>query len=53
MMFGLVVRFDLRPGGEEEFVRLTVRAEEPDTLLYLCHTRPGYAQRADVLRGVP
>ena len=43
-MFALVVRFDLRPGSEEGFDRLTaatvtrIRTEEPGTLLYLCHT---------------
>jgi quinol monooxygenase YgiN len=43
VMFGLVVRFDLRPGTGDEFDRLVetttarIRAEEPGTLLYLCH----------------
>lgn len=42
-MFALVVRFDIRPGTEAEFDRLVevttarIRAEEPGTLLYLCH----------------
>lgn len=42
-MFALVVRFDLRPGSEDDFDRLAeettarIRAEEPGTLLYLCH----------------
>lgn len=42
-MFALVVRFDLRAGCEAEFDRLVetttvqIRAEEPGTLLYLCH----------------
>jgi quinol monooxygenase YgiN len=46
-MFALVVRFDLRPGTESEFDRLVemttarIRAEEPGTLLYLCHTVQG------------
>lgn len=43
-MFALVVRFDLRPDVEADFDRLVeatterIRAEEPGTLLYLCHT---------------
>ncbi len=43
-MFALVVRFDVRPGAEETFDRLVaattakIRAEEPGTLLYLCHS---------------
>lgn len=42
-MFALVVRFDLRPGGEEAFDRLVaetldrVKAEEPGTVVYACH----------------
>lgn len=45
-MFALVVRFDLLPGTEDEFDWLAetgagIRAEEPGTLLYLCHTVPG------------
>jgi quinol monooxygenase YgiN len=42
-MFALVVRFNLRSGTEEDFDRLVeettawIRAEEPGTLLYLCH----------------
>lgn len=42
-MFALVVRFDIRPGVEADFDRLVeattarIRAEEPGTLLYLCH----------------
>lgn len=42
-MYALVVRFDLRPGTEDEFDELVeettarIRAEEPGTLLYLCH----------------
>lgn len=42
-MFALVVRFDLRPGTEDEFDRLVeettgrIRADEPGTLRYLCH----------------
>ena len=43
-MVALVVRFDLRPDYEETFDRLVettvaqIRAREPGTLLYLCHT---------------
>lgn len=46
-MFALVVRFDLRPGTEDAFDRLVaeatarIRAEEPGTLLYLCHRVQG------------
>ncbi len=46
-MFGLVVRFDLRPGCEAAFDRLVdetlarIRTEEPGTLLYLCHGMVG------------
>jgi quinol monooxygenase YgiN len=46
-VFALVVRFDLRPGTEEAFDRLVaetgagIRAEEPGTLLYLCHAVQG------------
>ena len=46
-MFALVVRFDLRPGSEDDFDRLTadtvarIRTEEPGTLLYLCHAVQG------------
>lgn len=46
-MFALVVRFDVRPGSEADFDRLVatttarIRAEEPGTLLYLCHTVRG------------
>ena len=46
-MLALVVRFDLRPGTEEEFDRLVeetttkIRAEEPGTLMYLCHRVQG------------
>src|SRR5437016_13600232 len=42
-MVALAVRFDLRPGTEAAFDRLVeattarIRAEEPGTLLYLCH----------------
>ena len=42
-MFALAVRFDLRPGAEADFDRLVeattarIRADEPGTLLYLCH----------------
>lgn len=42
-MYGLVVRFELRPGAEDSFDRLVeettvrIREEEPGTLLYLCH----------------
>jgi quinol monooxygenase YgiN len=42
-MLALAVRFDLRPGAEADFDRLVetttarIRAEEPGTLLYLCH----------------
>jgi quinol monooxygenase YgiN len=47
MMFGLVVRFDLQPGHAEAFDRLVaettarIRADEPGTLLYLCHRVDG------------
>ncbi len=43
-MYALVVRFDIRYGTEDAFDRLVadvtarIRAEEPGTLLYLCHT---------------
>src|SRR5215472_4221123 len=43
MMFGLVVRFDLKAGTEEAFDQIVaaattkIRSEEPGTLLYLCH----------------
>lgn len=46
-MFALVVRFDLQPGSEEGFDRLMaataakIRSEEPETLLYLCHSVEG------------
>jgi len=46
-MFALVVRFDVRPGAEDDFDRLVeqtttrIRAEEPGTLLYLCHRVQG------------
>ncbi len=46
-MIALVVRFDLRPGAETAFEHLVadttsrIRAEEPGTLLYLCHTVRG------------
>ena len=46
-MFALVVRFDLKPGTEDYFDRLVeeatarVCAEEPGTLLYLCHRIQG------------
>jgi len=46
-MFALVVRFDLRPGSEDEFDRLVtataarIRTAEPGTLLYLCHAVQG------------
>lgn len=46
-MFGLVVRFSLRPGGAEGFDRLVARtlpliaSSEPGTLLYLTHTVDG------------
>jgi quinol monooxygenase YgiN len=46
-MFALVVRFDLVPGTEDDFDRLVdaatsqIRAKEPGTLLYLCHTVQG------------
>jgi quinol monooxygenase YgiN len=46
-MFALVVRFDLRRGTEDQFDRLVhattarIRAEEPGTLLYLCHRVQG------------
>src|SRR5437016_10026198 len=42
-MVALAVRFDLRPGTEAAFDRLVeattarIRADEPGTLLYLCH----------------
>lgn len=42
-MLALVVRFDLRPGSEDEFDRLVaeavdrIQSQEPGTLLYLCH----------------
>jgi quinol monooxygenase YgiN len=42
-MFALAVRFDLLPGTGREFDRLVnetlagIRANEPGTLLYLCH----------------
>lgn len=42
-MFGLVVRFDLRPESVAAFDRLVdemlvrIRAEEPGTLVYVCH----------------
>lgn len=42
-MFALVVRFEVLPEVEADFDRLvaemaaTIRAEEPGTLLYLCH----------------
>ncbi len=43
-MFALVVRFDLHPGDVVSFDRLVdstaarIRATEPGTLLYLCHS---------------
>jgi quinol monooxygenase YgiN len=46
-MFALAVRFDLRPGSEMDFDRLVeataprIRANEPGTLLYLCHKVQG------------
>ena len=46
-MFGLVVRFDLRPGAEDGFDRLAaetlagIKGSEPGTLLYLCHVVDG------------
>lgn len=46
-MFALVVRFDVRPGLEADFDALVaataamIRADEPGTLLYLCHTAQG------------
>jgi quinol monooxygenase YgiN len=46
-MFALVVRFNLRSGTDADFDRLVadvtvrIRAEEPGTLLYLCHTVQG------------
>jgi quinol monooxygenase YgiN len=49
-MFALVVRFDLRPGTEEDFDSLAaatvarIREDEPGTLLYLCHRVQGEPQ---------
>jgi quinol monooxygenase YgiN len=49
--FGLVVRFTVRPGAEEPFDRLVratvekIRANEPDTLIYACHTVPAQRQQ--------
>jgi quinol monooxygenase YgiN len=46
-MFGLVVRFSLRPGAAEGFDQLVARtlphivSSEPETLLYLTHTVDG------------
>jgi quinol monooxygenase YgiN len=45
--YGLVVRFDLLDGHEDAFDALTaetlraIRAEEPDTLIYLTHREAG------------
>src|SRR5919106_2074093 len=49
--FGLVVRFTLKPGAAEPFDRLVratvdkIRANEPDTLIYACHTVPAEPQK--------
>ena len=46
-MFGLVVRFDLRPGAGRRFDALTnetvehIRSSEPGTLIYTCHAVEG------------
>lgn len=46
-MFGLIVRFMLKEGAAEGFDALAastlakVRTEEPDTLVYACHTVDG------------
>ena len=46
-MFGLVVRFDLEAGGAVGFDQLVeetaplIRAQEPGTLIYACHTVEG------------
>jgi quinol monooxygenase YgiN len=46
-MYGLVVRFQLRPGAEPRFDELVeqtldgIRAREPGTRLYLCHEVQG------------
>lgn len=46
-MFGLFVRFDLKPGAEESFdalVRETlsrIASDEPGTLIYACHEVDG------------
>jgi len=46
-MFGLVVRFDVRPGSEEAFDQLVantaaqIREKERGTLFYLCHRVQG------------
>jgi quinol monooxygenase YgiN len=49
--FVLVVRFTVRPGAGEPFDRLVratvekIRANEPDTLIYACHTVPAQPQQ--------
>src|SRR5215207_2760826 len=49
--FGLVVRFTVRPEAAESFDRLVratvekIRANEPDTLIYACHTVPAEPQQ--------
>jgi quinol monooxygenase YgiN len=49
--FGLVVRFTVRPGAGEPFDRLVratvdkIMANEPDTLIYACHTVPAEPQQ--------
>ncbi len=46
-MFALVVRFDVQAGTEDAFDQLVaettanIRAEEPGTVLYLCHRVQG------------
>jgi quinol monooxygenase YgiN len=48
--FALVVRFTVRPGAEAEFDALVtrtgegIRASEPGTLVYACHTVEGKPQ---------
>lgn len=48
--YGLVARFTIKPGCESTFDELAaavldqVRASEPDTLVYACHSVDGDAQ---------
>ncbi len=49
--FGILVRFTLKDGAEEAFDKLVaetveeIRAHEPDTLIYTCHTVEEHPQQ--------